>query len=50
MKIKKIIRILVIEGEADWVETTLKTSHIQPDRPLDFGSSSIREVLREEVA
>lgn len=49
MAMKKYIRILVIEGEADWVETTLRVSHIQPDKPFDLGMSKITEILREEV-
>lgn len=48
MKRMKVIRILVIEGEIDWVETTLRTSHISPDKPLDLGISGIKEIFRME--
>ncbi len=49
MERKKVIRILIYEGEVDWLETTLSTSRVKPTIPLEIGSCTIREFLREEM-
>lgn len=47
---RKVIRILVVEGDESWVNMTLRTSHIAFDKPLDLGRGNrITEILREEV-
>ena len=49
MERKKVYRLLVYEGEADWIDATIKTSYIQPDKPLEIGSCTIKEIMRDEV-
>lgn len=46
---KKYIRVLIVEGEADWVEATLEKSFLQPNKPFDLGKSKITEILRKEL-
>ena len=49
MERKKVYRLLVYEGDADWIDTTIKTSHIKPDKPLEIGSCTIKEIMRDQV-
>ena len=43
----KVIRLLVYEGDKEWIEETLRNSHISPESPLKSSRGNISETWRE---
>lgn len=45
---RKVTRVIEIEGDDAWVESTLNQSYIQPTLPRDFGKGTLKEIARIE--
>lgn len=45
-KVVKATRVLVLEGDEDWINRTLEKSYVQVGSPIRFGDNSITEVNR----
>lgn len=49
---KRVVRVLLYEGDEGWVDETLspdKRSYIQPNRPYECIKGSVSEIARAEL-